>query len=188
MPPSVKITREDIIEAAVKIIKTEGECALNARNLAARLSCSTQPIFSNFNNMQDLKTAVIAYANSLYQGFLDYDMHKGQYPPYKASGMAYIRFAREQRELFKLLFMRDRQGEEIKEDRESIRPMLNIIMRNLNIDEGRAYMLHLQMWVYVHGIAVMIATNYLDWNVDFISNALTDAYKGLITRYTKGAK
>ena len=39
-------------------------------------------------------------------------MSAGQYPPYKASGMAYIRFAREQRELFKLLFMRDRTNEE----------------------------------------------------------------------------
>ncbi len=188
MPPSVKITKEDIIETAVDIIKTEGESALNARSIAKRLGCSTQPVFSNFSNMQDLRCAVINYADSLYQGFLDYDMHKGDYPPYKASGMAYIRFAREEKELFKLLFMRDRQGEIIAEDRESIRPMLNIIMQNLGLDEDRAYMLHLELWIYVHGIAVMIATNYLDWNIEFISNALTDAYRGLITRYTEGAK
>ena len=34
------------------------------------------------------------------------------YPPYKAMGMGYIRFAAEERELFRLLFMRDRSGEE----------------------------------------------------------------------------
>ncbi len=184
MPPIVKTTKENIIDAAVEIIKTEGESALNARNLAKRLGCSTQPIFSNFNNMQDLKNAVIAYANNLYHGFLDYDMHKGDYPPYKASGMAYIRFAREERELFKLLFMRDRTGEAITEDREAVRAMLDIIMKNLGLDEDSAYMLHIELWVYVHGLATMIATGYLDWNIDFISRSLTDAYEGLKYRFT----
>lgn len=184
MPPSIKITKGNIIEAAVDIIKIEGEQSLNARNLANKLNCSTQPIFSNFANMQELRQEVINYANNLYHGFLDYDMHKGEYPPYKASGMAYIRFAREERELFKLLFMCDRTGEAIKEDRESVRPMLDIIMKNLGLSEDRAYMLHLELWIYVHGIATMIATGYLDWNIDFISNALTDVYIGLKLRHT----
>ncbi len=182
MPPSVKITKENIIEAAVEIIKNEGEQSLNARNLANRLDCSTQPIFSNFANMQELRQEVINYANNLYQGFLDYDMHKGDYLPYKASGMAYIRFAREERELFKLLFMCDRTGEDIKEDREAVRPMLDIIMQNLGLSEDKAYMLHLELWVYVHGLATMIATGYLDWEIDFISSSLTDAYEGLKSR------
>lgn len=185
MPPSVRINKEDIIKAAVDIIKGEGESALNARNLANRLKCSTQPIFSNFENMQQLRNAVIEYANGLYQGFLDYDMHKGKYPPYKASGMAYIRFAREESELFKLLFMRDRKGEKIKEERESIRAILDIIMKNLNISEDVAYKLHLELWLFVHGIATMVATNYLSWDIEFISEALTDAYTGLKLRYTE---
>lgn len=49
--------------------------------------------------------------------------------------MAYIRFAREERELFKLLFMCDRSGEAIGEDRDTIRLLLEIIQRNLDIDE-----------------------------------------------------
>ena len=34
-------------------------------------------------------------------------MSTGKYLPYKANGMVYIRFAREEKELFKLLFMYD---------------------------------------------------------------------------------
>ena len=56
-------------------------------------------------------------------------MTDGKYPPYKASGIAYIQFAKEEKELFKLLFMRDRTGEKIEENREEIRPMLNLIMK-----------------------------------------------------------
>ena len=113
-------------------------------------------------------------------------MGEGRFPPYKASGMAYIQFARDERELFKLLFMRDRSGERIEEDREAIRPQLNIIMKNLGVSEDEANMFHLELWVYVHGIATMIATSYLEWDEDFVSRTLTDAFEGLKHRYTGG--
>ena len=59
-------------------------------------------------------------------------------------------------------------------------------MKNLGISEDEACVFHLELWLYVHGIATMIATNYLDWNIEFISNALTDAFEGLKYRYTGG--
>ena len=46
-------------------------------------------------------------------------------------------------------------------------------------------MFHLEMWVYVHGIATMIATGYLNWEVETVSRMLTDAYMGLKERYAK---
>ena len=103
-------------------------------------------------------------------------MSSGKYPPYKASGMAYIRFAKEEKQLFKLLFMRDRTHESIKENKEDIRPLLDLIMKNLGISEDAAYRFHLKMWIYVHGIATMTATSYLDFDEEFISNMVSDAY------------
>ncbi len=185
MPPKIKVTSRDVIDASLQIIRDDGIASLNARRIADKLSCSTQPIFSNFSTMEELQDAVISTANELYQSFIDEDMAKGEYPPYKASGMAYIRFAKEEKELFKLLFMRDRSTEMISEDRESIRPILDIIMKNLEISEDEAYILHLELWVFVHGIASMVATNYLDWDISFIGNALTDVYLGLKHKYAK---
>ena len=80
--------------------------------------------------------------------------------------------------------MRDRTGEKIEENREEIRPILNIIMKNLGICEDEAFLFHMESWLYVHGIATMIATNYLEWDIEFINKALTDAYLGLKHRYT----
>ena len=111
MPPSSKIKRENILAAAVELTRQSGAAALNARALAQYLGCSTQPIFSNYGSMEALKVEVIRYAGETYGRFVAEDMASGKYPPYKASGMAYIRFAAEERELFKLLFMRDRTGE-----------------------------------------------------------------------------
>ncbi len=57
-------------------------------------------------------------------------------------------------------------------------------MKNLTLSEDEAYLFHLESWLFVHGIAAMLATSYLNWDTDFISRALTDAYQGLKHRFT----
>jgi AcrR family transcriptional regulator len=186
MPPKFKFTRDEITNAALNVTRKNGISGLTARALAAELGCSVKPIFGLFKNMEEVGQEVFIASDLLYQNYLREDMAKGKYSPYKASGMAYIRFAKEERELFKLLFMRDRSREKIEENKEEIRPLMQLIQQNLEISEDEAYLFHLEMWLYVHGIATMIATSYLDWDDEFISRVLTDAYMGLKYRYTEG--
>lgn len=186
MPPKFKFTREQIIAAALDVTRKNGIAGLTARGLAAELGSSAKPIFGLFKNMEEVQQEVLTASNLLYQNYLQEDMAKGKYPPYKASGMAYIRFAKEERELFRLLFMRDRSREKIEENKEEIKPLMQLIQQNLGISEDDAYLFHLEMWLYVHGIATMIATSYLDWDDGFISKVITDAYMGLKYRYTEG--
>lgn len=188
MPPKFKFTREMIIAAALDLVREKGIPGLTARALAAKLGCSVKPIFGLFKNMEEVQQEVMKSADALYQSYLKEDMEKGEYPPYKASGMAYIRFARNEKELFKLLFMRDRSRETIEENREKIRPLIDLIKRAIGLSEEAAYMFHLETWLYVHGIATMIATDYLDWDMEFISGALTDCYIGLKYRFDKKEK
>ena len=105
MPPKTKITKQDIIEKALDLLREGGEGAINARSIASALGCSTQPIFSNFSSMEELEESVLLAAYECYLGFLRREAESGKYPAYKSFGMAYIRFAKEERELFKLLFM-----------------------------------------------------------------------------------
>lgn len=100
--------------------------------------------------------------------------------------MAYIRFEKEEKELFKLLFMCDRTHENIGDDKEERKPLLELIQQKLGLNEESAYLFHLEMWIYVHGIATMLATSYLEWDDEFISRVVTDGYEGLKTRYVKG--
>ncbi len=109
MPPKVKITRDDILDAAVELVRERGAEALTTRSLAARLNCSTQPIFSNFPNMDALNAAVFGKVYERYAESLLASLRSEKYPSYKASGMAYIKFAVEEPRLFRLLFMRERQ-------------------------------------------------------------------------------
>lgn len=183
MPPKVKFTREEIIDAALQITREQGLSAVTARGLGARLGVSAKPIFGLFRNMEEVQQEVMKAADALYQSYLREDMESGVYPPYKASGMAYIRFAKEQKELFKLLFMRDRSREITDQIGEEWEPLLALIRKNTGISRESAVMLHLEMWFYVHGIAAMIATSYCDWDEALISRALTDGYLGILERH-----
>lgn len=182
MPPKVKVEKDAILKAAVQIVRDNGADSLNARSVADKLSCSTQPIFSNYASMDELKKCVLDQAEKIYLDYIYKGMQSGEFPPYKASGIAYIRFAKEEKELFKLLFMRDRSNEKIKGTAEG-EDIIALIQKNTGLDKEQAFMFHLEMWVYVHGIAVMIATSYLEWDWDMISRMLTDAYNGLKITY-----
>lgn len=185
MPPKFKFTREQISEAALDITREKGMSGLTARALAAKLGCSVKPIFGLFENMEDVQQEVLSAANVMYHNYLQEDMTNGKFPAYKASGMAYVRFAKEEPELFKLLYMRDRSNESIEENREEIKPLIELIMANTGLNEDDAYMLHIEMWIYVHGIATMTATSYLDFDMEFISRIITDVYEGLKYRYCR---
>ncbi len=186
MPRKFMFTREKVLAAALNLAREQGIAAVTARGLGEKLGSSSKPIFSLFENMEDVLSAVMEAADNLYQSYLKEDMASGKYPPYKASGMAYIRFAREEKELFKLLFMRDRTHENIGDDKEELKPLLELIQQKLGLNEESAYLFHLKMWIYVHGIATMLATSYLEWDDEFISRVVTDGYEGLKTRYVEG--
>lgn len=183
MPPKCKFTRDIIIQTALDLTRENGISAVTARAVGARLNSSSKVIFSLFQNMEELQQEVIRAADALYQSYLQEEMARDQYPPYKASGMSYIRFAREEKELFKLLFMRDRSREQIEENREAVEPLIQIIQKNTGLSQEEAYLLHLEMWLYVHGIAAMLATDYLEWDWDLISRMVTDGYEGIKWRF-----
>ena len=45
MPPKCKFTKEEIIEAALEMVKADGIEAVTARALGAKLGTSSKPVF-----------------------------------------------------------------------------------------------------------------------------------------------
>lgn len=183
MPPKVKVTKEDIVQTAVTIVRGSGAEALSARLVATILGCSTQPVFSNFATMEELRLAVVERADVLCNEYIKREIECGEFPPYKASGMAYIRFAMEEKELFRLLYMRDRTGENADEEGAVSQQMEGLVHRTIGLDSDTERLFHLEMWAYVHGIATMVATGYTDLPRDLISRMITDVYRGLRKQY-----
>ena len=184
MPQKAKITREEIVGAALGLVRKNGIESLNARSLAKRLGVSTQPIFSHFASMKELERATFDEAQSFYESRISAAIASDPVRPYRASGMAYITLAREEPRLFRWLFMRDRTGEEDKGTAE-IEGLLKLLQDRLGLSREDALLFHLEMWVVVHGIATMVATSYQNWNKETVSRILTDCYRGLLKRYGK---
>lgn len=184
MPRTVSISKQAIIDASIDLIRESGHEAFNARALAKRIGCSTQPIFSNFKNMEDLLENVLKATLDIYNAFVADSIRSGESEPaYKANGRAYIRFAMEERNLFKLLFMRDRTAEPNHVEESTFYDVLPLIMKGTGLDRERAALFHFAMWSVVHGIASMVVTSYEKPDMGLISNTLTDVYQGLLYRF-----
>ena len=183
MPPVQKTGKDEIINAAFDVVRKEGFGNLNARAIAKKLDVSTQPIFSNFKNMEDLRMEIIKKASSLYFYMLEEEEKSGKYPPYKARGMGYIRFAREEKNLFRLLFM-DIRSSNVKFPTDDASKEIDLISDSLSLAEDKASRMHVLLWFFVHGIASLIVTESLEISEEDISAALTDTYLGLKSRFS----
>ena len=159
MPPSVRFSRDAVLKAAYQLINREGPAALNARAVAKELGGSTQPIFRLFANMDELRSAVIEMALQEWKRKLTLRMETSAFP-YLTIGMAYLLFARDEPELFKLLFMRDRVSDGSCTDYD-INFGIPMLENTVKVDVDTARKLYERNWFYCHGLAVAIATKYI---------------------------
>lgn len=185
MPPKVRYSKEAIAEAAFSIARAQGMDAVNARAIAKALGCSTQPLFRVFENMEQLRGAVRKLAGECYVMHQLAAMQNAE-KPYKASGISYVRFAAKEPELFKLLFMYDReQSVDGEEDDPSLLPALQGLMQSTSMTLEQAKQFHLGAWIFVHGMASMIATRYVSFTDEEIEAHITAYYEGATLRYER---
>lgn len=159
MPPSVRFSREAVLNAAYQLIRREGPSALNARAVARELGGSTQPIFRLFTNMDELRYAVIELALQTWKDSLHVRLQNSAFP-YLTIGMSYLLFARDEPELFKLLFMRDRVSDGSCTEY-NLSWGIPLIEDTVKVDVETAGKLYQRNWLFCHGLAVSIATKYL---------------------------
>lgn len=185
MPPACRFTREEIVAAAVKITRQRGFSAVTARAIAEVLHSSSKVIFSAFSGMDELLKATIAAADAQYRAYSEQFVRQSADPPYKAVGTAYIRFARNEPNLFHLLYMRDRRQEDHSGDAQNIAVLVDFLSSKLGLSREDATLLHVEMWAYVHGIAVLCASGQQNWDDALISRMLTDGFEGIKSRFQK---
>ncbi len=185
MPPKVRVTKEAIVSAGIEIVRESGADAVNARSVAKKIGCSTQPIFSNYNSMDELKQDIIKVAGEKYMQFILAYRPPENFPEYKNTGLAYISYAKEERELFKLLFMRHRNRDEYMTNEVDSTPVIDILTKATGLSREDAELLHGEMWIFVHGIATMVATEYLELSDSAVSDMMTDVFQGLLKRFSE---
>ena len=165
------------------MVRESGMESVTARGLSQRLNASTKVIFGLFRDMSEVKESILTAAGEYYLAYQKRETAQTPYPLYKASGMAYIKFAWEEKMLFRLLFMRNRENEPERTNDEFLNTPLKMLMEKTGLSREKALLMHTETWFFVHGIAATYATNYLRPDEEHTSAMLTDVFQGILTRF-----
>ncbi len=180
MPPTVRFTRDAVLHAACQLMRREGMDALNARAIAKELGGSTQPIFRLFTNMEDLHRELILYVARQFQAHAEADMAQSD-SPYIQLCTTYLLYGRDEPELFKLLFMRDRVSEGQYSDQTNFDLVFNIIKKETPLDDETALRFFERTWLFIHGLAVCIATKYIPCQDErYLISMVKEAYNAAV--------
>lgn len=151
MPKERKITEKAVLAAAAEIVREKGAEALNVRDIAKRLACSTQPVYSLFGNMDGLKRALYGEAKAEYRRHIDGYLEQSGRSRYESYGMGFVRFARDEKGLFRYLFLSGKSTPD---------PFLDdvvdemVALYRMTEDAARAF--HADMAVFSFGLAVLV--------------------------------
>ena len=181
MPPKAKFTKEQIAEAGLEIIRERGAEGLTARSLAKKLGSSACPIFTVYENMDEVFARTQKSAKAVYAEYIRKGLSEN--PAFKGVGTQYIAFAREEPKLFQLLFMSKTNG-----NVENFLPLIDdnyeLILRSVRepyaLSEEDAQNLYTHLMIYTHGIATLVARKvvaFTDGNIDVM---LTEVFTGLL--------
>lgn len=172
------VTKQMILQNAFLLAKEEGIESVTARKLAAKMGCSTQPIFRVYENMTELwkeiyQEAIVSFAKYYETFHLDTDT------PFIHLGIAYINFAKEEKKIFELLFLSEhRDGRSLYE---LLNGGTNAISKEINkaVANGceNPSGLFMKLWIFIHGCACMVLTGDFDLTQEETIEFLKDIYK-----------
>ena len=176
MPPKQRITREMILETSFAMFCRDGMEVVNARSVAKALNCSTQPIFSYFAGMDDLKTALETKARELFEASIAAAI-ESERPLYNGS-MAYLQFAMRQPILFRQMFLikRDRCPDNLTAINNALKAKVVIpLSEKTGVDAGQVEERCVKLWVFTHGVASLAAMGLLDMSEETVVGMLREA-------------
>ena len=174
MAPKNKFTKEEMVDAALRVVRTKGISGLTAKTMADELDTSTQPIFTAFGSMDKVKQEVYAAAVRVYDAYTNTGLKEKI--PFLGVGMQYDRFAREEPELYRFLLLTQTQEQEysamksMRHLQELVRPTLMNIYR-ITAEEADVYFRDL--WFVVHSLSTLIVTGDCPYSDPEIGQILT---------------
>ena len=179
MPPKQRITREMILERSFEMFCRDGMDAVNARSVAKALNCSTQPIFSYYAGMDDLKNALENKAKETFEAVLAGVPAEGD--PLVSLCTTYVQFAYDQPCLFKYLFIRSTEGPAYKfMSKADVEALAVKEAEYTGLSPERASDALMHMCVYTHGYASMLAGGQMHTEAESIAKRIAAAHKYLL--------
>lgn len=174
MAPRNKYTREEMVEAAMCVVREKGIDALTAKALASELGVSTQPVFTCFHTIEEAKREVRIAAEHVYDRYVEEGLCMKV--PFLGVGMQYIHFAKEEPQLYRLLFLTTSEdGSSSVMD--ALHHSQNLVRESLqqtyHIDAQTADRYYRDMWLVVHSLATLVVTGDSPYSEEEMEQILT---------------
>ena len=182
MPPKARVGREDIVRAGFDLVRSRGAEALSVRAIAGALGCSTQPVLYWFKTAEEIRREVYKAADEFHSRYLMEPPPEGE-DPLLALGMNYIRFAREERPLFRFLFQSNSfAGRDLTDllDDPALDEMISLAGRGIG-GEAAARRAFRALFIAAHGCASLLANNALVCREEEAEAILKDAFRGALS-------
>lgn len=189
MPPKQKFTKDEILECSLNIIRKEGPKSLTARRLGEELGSSSRPIFTVFQSMEEVLSETINCAKELYQNYVKDGL--SEEAPFRGVGRRYIKFAKDEPQLFRLLFMTETNSNLTLSNillliDDYTGQILEVVKNEYGLDAEKAKRYYTHLWIYSHGIATLMSTGVSNYDDNEITELLAEVGKALITLIKKG--
>ncbi|WP_297407846.1 TetR/AcrR family transcriptional regulator [uncultured Cetobacterium sp.] len=178
-------TREEILDCAFELLNNTCLKEVTARNIAKKLGVSTIAIYSSFKSMDEVKNELSKKAK---EKLLDYT--KVEYTDLSILniGIGVCLFAREEKDLFRTIFLREGLPREFIDDiMDWFKKLIHEGFRNTEIyNEISEEIIEWTIkkgWYFTHGYATLICTGfYTDVNIEMIKRELLEMGNILIKR------
>ena len=189
MPPRAKITKEMIVDTAFSIVQEQGIDKVTARSISEKLNCSTQPVLYHFATIEEIKDNVYKKADEYHTGYI-MNMEQDYGNPMLAIGVNYIRFAMEEKNLFRFLFQSNVfSGFGILDlvESEEMGPLLEVLKQELDMPMEQVKKVFSTLFIFVHGYASLYANNTMVFDEKEVLEALDNVFLGAVCAL-KGAQ
>lgn len=189
MPAAKKVPRDKIIDAAIEVLRDGGFSAVNARSVARKLGCSTQPIYLSFQSMEELKAALTERAIEMHTRRVRDSLraHEGNDSRYSSYGMGFVRFAAEEKQLFRWLYL---EGEQLGPYQNDVLlpEVIDVIVEEFGYSQEVARRFHQDMIYFSYGLAILANTDHLHLTEAELRETFRREFRALIAIYGKPAK
>lgn len=183
MPPKPKCTRNQVIDAALELVSQKGINALTAKELGKALNSSATPIFTVFSSMSEVQSEVKKAAMTRFESYA----HKlgSEMPLFKQVGMQMILFAKEEPNLYALIFMSKNGNVKSFDDIYAYLGVvadecLDAIQKSYGLTLSNAKRLFEHSWVHTYGIGTLCATGMCNLSGEEISKMLTQDFTAMM--------
>ena len=165
MARKTKITKDIILQAALRMLIRDGYSSINIKTLAKEIGCSTQPIVWHFEDMEGLRTALAEYVRE-YANRKMCPTGDNAIAAFEQIGRGFVEIAVKEPNLFRFLNLNEKKGPSENSfgaivANENNAEMIKSIAGYLGIAEDKAGDYLQNTMIYAHGIATLVATDVI---------------------------